>query len=106
MGGHRILYVLRDDQFEETVQVLGGEENNFSHRFLLFGRLRILCGPYASVRIDGEEVGFTPITIEKIEAGRHRLALYREGYETIEEAITIHPTILNRFQFSLVEKRP
>ena len=53
-GPHEIRYEIPDyETFEETVEVVGGQKNEFSHQFPLLGALRISCDPYAKVRLDG-----------------------------------------------------
>jgi hypothetical protein len=102
-GRHELRYVIPDyAEFKETVRVRGGRDNAFSHSFPLHGTLRVICEPYAEVRLDGEEVGFTPLNIDKISEGEHRIRLYREGYQTIEQTIQIRVREINLFQFKLV----
>jgi serine/threonine protein kinase len=106
-GRHEIRYVIPDyDEFEETIEVVFGETNEFAHRFALFGGLRILAQPYARVFLDGTDMGFTPINIDKLSEGSHQVKLEREGYQTIEQSITVQPGQINRFQFELVLQKP
>ena len=104
-GEHRIRYVIPDyDEFEETVNVSHGRDNRFSHRFPLFGVLRVVCRPYASVRLNGRDLGYTPVNLNKVREGEHRLVLHREGYETIEESVSVRPGQINLFRYSLVRR--
>jgi serine/threonine protein kinase len=104
-GKHRIRYVIPGyDEHEETVTVGSKEGNSFSHQFSAFCVLRVVCQPYASVRLNGRDVGYTPVNLDKVREGEHRLVLHREGYETIEESVTVRPGQINRFQYSLVRR--
>jgi hypothetical protein len=104
-GRHTFRYVLPDyDEYEETVDVLSNRKNAFSHRFPLFGSLRIVAVPYAQVHLDGKDLGFTPVNMDKVPEGTHELTLTREGFQTIQETIIVKPGEVNRFQYTLVEK--
>jgi hypothetical protein len=105
-GRHTFRYVLPDyDEYQETVDVRPNEPNTFSHRFPLYGSLRILATPYAQVHMDGKDMGFTPVNMNKVPEGTHELTLTREGFETIRETITVKPGEVNRFQYALVEEK-
>jgi hypothetical protein len=104
-GKHRIRYVIPGyGEHEASVDVRRGRDNSFSHTFPSFGILRVVCQPYASVRLDGKDVGYTPINLEKVQEGDHQIVLYREGYETIEETVTVHPDQINLFPYTLVRR--
>jgi hypothetical protein len=104
-GPHHIRYVIPEyDEFEETVEVRAGKDNAFSHQFASFGVLRVVCQPYAQVRVDGREVGFTPVNLRKVREGEHQIVLYRGGYRTIEKTVRIQPDQINLFKFSLVHR--
>jgi serine/threonine protein kinase len=101
-GRHVLRYVLPEyDEYQETVDVLPNQENRFSHRFPLFGSLRILAVPYAQVHLDGKDMGFTPVNADKIPEGEHELILTREGFQTIQTKITVKPGEVNRFNYEL-----
>jgi serine/threonine protein kinase len=104
-GRHTIRYVIADyAEHQETVDVLPNRENTFSHRFPLFGSVRIVATPYAQVHLDGKDMGFTPVNVERFPEGAHELTLSREGYETVQETITVRPAEVNRYNYKMVEK--
>jgi hypothetical protein len=104
-GTHHIRYIIPGyDEFEETVEVLDGRDNVFSHQFPAYGALRIVCQPIASVSLDGRVVGDTPLTLKRIREGVHRLVLSREGYRTLEQTIDIRLGQVNAFQFTLARR--
>ena len=45
--------------------------------------------PGARVRVDGAEVGTTPVTVTSVAAGRHRLELQMPGYRPWSETLTV-----------------
>lgn len=101
-GRHRIRYVIPGyDEHEEVVDIAPGEEHRFAHHFRAFGLLRVVSRPYARVILDDEDLGFTPLNLEKVGAGPHRLILRRDGFRTVEEWVTVRPGQNNRFQFLL-----
>jgi serine/threonine protein kinase len=104
-GSYQIRYVIPGyDEFEETVEVAGGQTNDLAHHFPPFGVLRILCQPMASVRLNGRELGETPIHIKRLREGTHRIVVYREGYRTVDKTIQIRVGQVNRFQFTLAQR--
>jgi serine/threonine-protein kinase len=105
VGPHVIRYVIPEyDEYEQTVDVSAERSNVFSHQFPPFGVVRILCEPKAKVRLDGRELGETPIRAARIPTGRHRLVLYSDGYKTLEQTIEIGLGRINQFQFTLARR--
>lgn len=47
--------------------------------------------PGAQVFIDREYIGATPVTAEKVEAGKHRLNVSAQGYEGVADTIDVTP---------------
>jgi hypothetical protein len=104
-GRHRIRYVIPEyATHEETVEVVGGAEQTLSHHFPAFGFLRVVCRPEARVRLDGEDLGSTPLDVKRVREGEHRLVLYRRGYRTIEDNITIRVGQENLFRYALIPR--
>jgi len=54
-----------------------------------YGTLRVNAEPWAEVALDGQTVGETPLTLQAVPVGEHRLRVAREGYEPVERAVTI-----------------
>jgi hypothetical protein len=42
--------------------------------------------------------------LEEVQEGDHQIVLYREGYETIEDTVTVHPDQINLFPYTLVRR--
>ncbi len=104
-GSHAIRYVMPGyAEHEETIQLSSGEAREFSHQFPVPGALRIMAQPYAQVLLDGKDMGFTPVTVEKVSEGEHTIVLQREGFQTLERTITVKPYEINRFQYKMVRQ--
>ncbi|HEX9693170.1 MAG TPA: PEGA domain-containing protein [Gemmatimonadales bacterium] len=56
------------------------------------GRLTIDAQPRATLRIDGEPIGETPIADLQVAIREHELLLEREGYESVTDVVTVRPT--------------
>jgi hypothetical protein len=52
------------------------------------GQLNLTSNVSAEVYLDGEYMGVTPLNLE-VEAGDYTLELWAQGYETLEQAVTI-----------------
>ena len=57
--------------------------------------------PGATIRIDGETVGATPMRIPFHHYGVRRVTLYHEGYLTHSEPVQLEPKWYARFPFDL-----
>ena len=56
----------------------------------IFGSLNVESTPsFATVFIDGKEMGETPKFIKEIQVGKHQLKLTKDGYEKHEESVEI-----------------
>lgn len=64
-----------------------------------FGSLQVTTTPVgASATLDGNPIGTTPLKLEEVAAGDHRLVLSLEGYRPLQQAVTVRrqrPTTLN-----------
>lgn len=53
------------------------------------GRLVINVLPWGNVFVDGRSVGYPPVVLEDLTPGDHRVEIRREGYEPIEQSISV-----------------
>jgi opacity protein-like surface antigen len=62
----------------------------------------------ATVMIDDELVGTTPLTLSNIKAGKHRLVIKKEGCMTVERVIEVTADEIKKVEVLLtqIEKRP
>jgi tetratricopeptide (TPR) repeat protein len=54
-----------------------------------FGEISIICEPFCSVIIDGEELGSSPISRRKIQAGTHTVVVRKPGYEEKRQTVDV-----------------
>jgi hypothetical protein len=107
VGEHHVRYVMPGyAEHEETIEVTAQGGGEFAHQFPIPGAVRVIAQPYARVLLDGRDLGFTPVRLEKVSEGEHQLVLEREGFQRIEQTITVKPFEVNRFQFELTELTP
>jgi len=58
----------------------------------------------ATVMIDDELVGTTPLTLSNIKAGKHRLVIKKEGYMTVERVIEVTADEIKKVEVLLTPK--
>jgi len=75
--------------WETKVTISKGQVANISHRFGGFGRLIVNASPWGNVYVDGALKGQTPLTIEKIPAGKHVIKIGREGFADVDRTYEI-----------------
>jgi serine/threonine protein kinase len=54
-----------------------------------FGEISIICEPFCSVVIDGEELGSSPISRRKIQTGTHTVVVRKPGYEEKRQTVDV-----------------
>lgn len=54
-----------------------------------FGEISIICEPFCSVLIDGQDLGPSPITRRKIQTGKHTVIVRRPGYEEKSQTVDV-----------------
>ena len=57
----------------------------------------------AEVMIDNRPVGTTPLTLDNLQEGSHRITVSLAGYETAEETIYLEPDLNDSAEFTLVK---
>lgn len=79
--------------YEKIVTIIRDETTEVSAQMeMLPGSLSIESEPTgAALFINGIDYGVTPYKREAIEAGEYTVRLSKEGYDTLEQSITIHP---------------
>jgi hypothetical protein len=77
--------------WERMVNVLPGQYATWTASLVpLYGTLSIRSYPeYATVRLDGTEKGFTPLTLGGIPSGIHQLVVTKEGYQQENRTVTV-----------------
>jgi hypothetical protein len=75
----------------KQIQVVAGQLQDITLSPIpKYGSLDIVSTPHdATITIDGEEVGKTPFTIEKLLEGEHTVAISKEGYSVFKKVVNI-----------------
>lgn len=78
----------------QTVRVIAGERLNVNPTLrpapAQTGSLRVLANvPNATIRLDGEVIGQAPATADTVPPGEHILEATAEGYQTVQQPVTI-----------------
>jgi hypothetical protein len=87
--------------WEMKVRILGGETAKVSHKFESFGKVIINATPWADVYLDGTLKGQTPLTIEKVPAGKHQIKVSREGFIEFSKAFEMSEGATKQFSATL-----
>lgn len=109
VGEKYIVQLQKDDYacYTDTVKIDNHEIKNLLMELKYkYNRLVINSEPEgATILIDGLEIKEkTPITIEKIELGTHKVTLKKEGYETQTKDVTVKKEGINSEFFTMKEK--
>ena len=75
---------------ERTVQVYPNRDTDLAFALQRAGpaRLHVDAQPAAMVRVDGKEVGRSPLTAE-VQPGEHQLEVAADGYKTVAQQVTV-----------------
>src|SRR5437764_2923370 len=75
---------------ERTVQVYPNRDTDLAFALQRAGpaRLHVEAQPAAMVRVDGKEVGRSPLTAE-VQPGEHQLEVAADGYKTVAQQVTV-----------------
>lgn len=74
--------------WKTEIELKRGEDGEVSHWWRT-GRLMVNANPWGMVFIDGRQVDSTPLTIDRIATGNHRLEVRRAGYPDYVRSIYI-----------------
>ncbi|MBI4688769.1 MAG: protein kinase [Nitrospirae bacterium] len=87
---------------EVNINIPKGKVTKESHKFGEgFGTLVINASPWGNVYMDGDLIGQTPLTIEKVPAGRHKIRITKEGYTETTRTVEINEGAAEQVSFSL-----
>ena len=87
--------------WEIKVRISKGETAKVSHKFEGFGKVTINATPWANVYLDGTLRGQTPLTIEKVPAGKHQIKVGREGFIEVSKTFEISEGVTEQFSATL-----
>ncbi len=75
--------------WETRVTVTKGKTTTLSHRFESFGTLVVNATPWGKVYVNGDPIGQTPLTVEKLPARSYEVKVIREGYSEFTKKVVI-----------------
>jgi serine/threonine protein kinase len=105
MGAHTVRLENPDfGSWETNVKMSMTGPTNVYHEFGGFGKLMINAKPWANVYLDGAEKGQTPLTLDKVPSGEHKIRIVREGFDEITKTIVVKPTKQESLSVSLKKK--
>lgn len=87
--------------WEIKVKISKGEIAKVSHKFEGFGKIVINATPWANVYLNGTLKGQTPLTIEKVPAGKHLIKVGREGFIEVSKTLEISEGATEQFSANL-----
>jgi hypothetical protein len=87
--------------WETKIRISKGKTAKVSHRFVSFGKIIINATPWADVYLDGTLKGQTPLTIEKVSAGKHQIKVSREGFTGYSKTFEMSEGVTKRFSATL-----
>jgi serine/threonine protein kinase len=87
--------------WEIRVRVSERKIARVSHEFEAFGKVIINATPWADVYLDGTLKGQTPLTINKVAAGKHQIRVSREGFLEYSKTFEIREGATERFSATL-----
>ena len=87
--------------WETRVNISKGQTAKVSYKFGGGGKLVINASPWGNVYLDGALKGQTPLTIEKVSGGKHRIKIAREGFIETSRDIEISEGATKQISVSL-----
>ncbi len=88
-----------------TISLAAGVEQNASFNLKAeFGKVGFYSTPNATVRLDGRDVGQTPLVLT-LPALPHRLELYKKGYRSIKQTVTPSSKSAQQIRVRLLTKQ-
>ena len=101
-GSHKVrLENPNSPAWETRVNISKGQTAKVSYKFGGGGKLVINASPWGNVYLDGALKGQTPLTIEKVSGGKHRIKIAREGFIEASRDIEIREGATEQISVSL-----
>jgi len=107
-GEHTLQLLKRGFQpVEKTIVITKDTETHLSEALaqIRLGRLAVSSEPSrATVYLDGQRVGRTPLQLDDVRPGVHDLRLQRPAFEDVSEQVSIDPGVEKEVQYRLQPK--
>lgn len=87
--------------WETKVNISKNKTAKVSYKFGGFGKLVINASPWGNVYLDGALKGQTPLTIEKVPAGKHQIKVVKGGFVEFSKTLEINEGSAEQISVSL-----
>lgn len=87
--------------WETKVNISKNKTAKVSYKFGGFGKLVINASPWGNVYLDGALKGQTPLTIEKVPAGKHQIKVVKGGFVEFSKTLEINEGSTEQLSVSL-----
>lgn len=87
--------------WETKINISKGKTAKVSYKFGGFGKLVINASPWGNVYLDGALKGQTPLTIEKVPAGKHQVKVVKGGFVEFSKTLEINEGSTEQLSVSL-----
>lgn len=87
--------------WETKVNISKNKTAKVSYKFGGFGKLVINASPWGNVYLDGALKGQTPLTIEKVPAGKHQIKVVKGGFVEFSKTLEINEGSAEQLSVSL-----
>ncbi len=92
-GAHTVCVTLADYERPTDRKVTVNPGQSVTAHFALshvgYGELRVNASPWAEVFLDGRSIGYTPLLIKKVKAGKHILKFVHPNRPSVEREIIV-----------------
>lgn len=106
-GQYKFVSKRRYNDYANTLEKFVSFDNNyFTHSWAsMSGVLVVNSTPSADVYLDNNYLGFSPITLDNVPIGRHKITVRKYGYNEASQEINLYPAI-NKITITLAKIPP
>ncbi|MDR0604458.1 MAG: PEGA domain-containing protein [Bacteroidales bacterium] len=90
--------------YTQTVDILEGKTFELNAILQKKGSLRITANVSSKVTMDGKQIGYTPITVDNLSAGRYKIDLQASGYKPYTQTVDIQDGKMSELNAILQEE--
>ena len=104
-GAYRLLARLGEYRIDRTLNILPGLTNRTVLEFV-YGGISVTSDPAgATVAVDQVEKGTTPVVVDKVIPGEHRVSIQKSGFDPVVLEVTVQGTNVAGLNHTLVNTR-
>lgn len=106
-GQYKFVTKRRYDDYANTLEKFVSFDNNyFVHSWaFMSGTLMVNTTPSADVYMDNNYLGFSPVTLDNVPIGRHKITVRKYGHNEANQDINLYPA-LNKVSVTLTKIPP